>query len=512
MDARERGAFLIVVDPHLSETAAKADLWLQLRPGTDTALALSMLHVIIRNEWFDRQFVENWTTGFDRLDDHVAACTPEWGERITRVPREHIVQAARVYARTAPACISRCVALDVAHDSLQACRSLSLLAAVTGNIGVPGGNILVSSRGEISQNTHDFIGNHFISEALLHLRRGYDRFPFLCSKLAPVPSAHMPSLWETIRTGEPYPVKAALIFGSNAVVSYTHSQRVREAMAQLEFIVVADLFMTPTGELADIVLPASSWLERNNVISSFQSSYTHTLAQQKVTTYSQARSDVDIVLDLARRLGLEDRFWSDEEALYDYLLGPTGLTFRAFVEKKRLFAPLRFRQYERTGFKTPSGKVELYSSIMDTHGCAPLPRYVEPFHSPDRKPDLAEEYPLIMTSGRRPFFRHTENRQNPLLREQCPCAPIRIHPRTAESLGIADGDPVVVETPTGTAMAVAELTEGLAPDVVQTMPGWSHEQNVNNMIPWDDYAEGIGTVSMHGFMCRVKKVEVCDDI
>ena len=195
-----------------------------------------------------------------------------------------------MYATARPACISRCVALDVPHDSLQACRAVSLLAAITGNIGLPGGNVLVSSRGEISQNTHDFIGNHLIPEEVLHLRRGYERFPFLCSKLSPVPSAHMPSLWETMATGRPYPIKAALIFGSNAVVSYSNTQRVREALAQLEFLVVADLFLTPTGQLADLILPASSWLERDNVISSFQCSYTHTIAQQKAAVLPEARS------------------------------------------------------------------------------------------------------------------------------------------------------------------------------------------------------------------------------
>ena len=130
----------------------------------------------------------------------------------------------------------------------------------------------------------------------------------------------MPTLWETILTGEPYPVKAALIFGSNAAVSYSNSARVNDALEKLEFLVAADLFMTPTAEMADIVLPASSWLERNNIISSFQTSSTHTIAQQKVVSLPEARSDVDIVIDLAHRLGLGDKFWTDETAMYDALL------------------------------------------------------------------------------------------------------------------------------------------------------------------------------------------------
>jgi len=505
MDARERGARLIVVDPHLSETAAKADVWLQLRPGTDTALGLTLLNVIIENGWYDADFVENWTVGFDQLKEHVATCTPKWGESVTRVPHGQIIKAAEMYARTSPAAIYRCLAVDLDHESIQACRAVSLLAAVTGNIDVPGGNVLVSSRGEISQNTHDFIGVRFLPEKDLPLRRGYDRFPLLCTELCPVPNAHMPTLWETIATGDPYPVKAAVIFGANGAVSYSNSARVNEALACLDFLVVADLFLTPTAQMADIVLPASSWLERNNIISSFQSSYTYTIAQQKAAVLPEARSDVDIVIDLAHRLGLGDKFWPDETALFDHLLAPTGNTLAQFIQKKRLYAPLKYYRYRENGFKTPSGKVELYSSILAKHSCEPLPTYTEPFQSPLNTPELAKDYPLIMTSGRRPFFRHTENRQNPLLREQCPSAPVRIHPDTAAGLGIAEGDCVLIETPLGTAEATAELTQGLHPDVVQTMPGWEGKENVNNLIPWGRFARGIGTVSMHSTMCRIRK-------
>ena len=507
MDARERGACLIVVDPHFSETAAKADLWLQPRPETDTALGLAMIHVIINSGRYDKNFVENWTTGFRRLKEHVKECTPEWGERITRVPAQQIEKAAEIYAGTNPACIARCLSVDLDHDSLQACRVLSILATITGNIDIPGGNILVSSRGEISQNTHEFIGNHLLPKEDVPLRRGYEQFPFLCTDLCSVPTAHMPTLWDTIVTGEPYPVKAAIIFGSNAAVSYSNSGRVQEALGTLDFLAVADLFLTPTAKRADVVLPASSWLERNNVISSFQTAYTHTIAQQKAVSLPDARSDVDIVIDLAKRLGLGDKFWENETAMYDKLLEPTGFTLSEFIEKKRLHAPLEYYRYQKNGFKTPSGKVEIYSSIFEKNGCDPLPTYTEPFQSPQKTPEMTKAYPLIMTSARRPFFRHTENRQNPLLREQCRFSPVRIHPETAEKLDIRDGDSVVIETPTGKCRAIAELTEGLHPDVIQTMPGWPGEENVNNLIPWNEFAKGIGTVSMHSIMCRVTRDE-----
>ena len=507
MDARQRGAELIVVDPYLSETAAKADLWLQLRPGTDTGLALAMLNVIIGEGFHDRAFVDSWTIGFDRLKEHVREYTPEWGEAVTRVPAALIRQAARIYANTRPSAIYRCVSLDTVHDSIQACRAVSILAAVTGNIGVPGGNVTVSQRGETSQNSHTFIGDDLLPTDKIPLRRGFDEFPLLCDKLSPVPTAHMPTLWETIATDKPYPVKAALIFGSNALISYSNTPGVEEAMEKLEFIAVCDLFMTPTAAMADIVLPASSWLERDNLISSFQVCPTYTIAQQKAVEVAEARSDVDIVCDLARKLGLATHFWNDAGELYDLLIKPTGLTFEEFKRKKRIFSPFVYRQYEKKGFNTPSGKVELYSSLLQKNHCAPLPAYTATFESlSDNTPGQATECPYILTTGwRQPVYRHTENRENPLLREIAPRPGILIHPDTAAKLDISEGDPVTVETQTGSATLFAVLTLGIHPDVVQATPGWRGKANINRVIPWNRFAEGIGSVPMRGVLCRLKK-------
>lgn len=508
MDARERGAALIVVDPYLSETAAKADIWLQLKPGTDTALALSMQHVIITEDLYDHNFIDKWTQGFDKLQDHIKKFTPQWGESVTGVKASLIIAAARLYARTKPASITRCVALDMVHDSIQACRAVSLLAALTSNIGIPGGNILVSSRGDISQNSLDFIAHDLIPPEDLPLRRGYDEFPLLCGLLSPVPSAHMPTLWETIATEKPYPVKAAVIFGSNALVSYSNTHRVKEAMDNLDYIVVADMFMTPTAQMADLFLPVCSWLERDNVISSYQASPDLTYVQQKaVEPVGESKSDVDIICDLAQRLGLGQHFWQDSQAAYDYIIKPTGLTFQEFKKQKRIYSPIVFRQYEESGFKTPSGKIELYSSILEGYNLPPLPTYTEPKNDNGGEGGSAvEAYPLILTTGARvPVFRHTENRENPLLREICPSSKILIHPTTARKYEFLEGDEVIIETSTGAAKALACVTEGIRPEVVQVIPGWQGVENINRVIPWGHYSEGIGSVPMRGLQCRIRK-------
>ena len=201
-----------------------------------------------------------------------------------------------------------------------------------------------------------------------------------------------------------------------------------------------------------------------------------------------------------------EHFWSDAGELYDSLIKPAGLTFEEFKAKKRIFAPFVYRLYEKNGFNTPSGKVELYSSLLEKNRCAPLPVYTETFASPAGAAEPTAEYPLILTTGwRQPVYRHTENRENPLLREIAPRPGLLIHPDTATRLGIAEGDPVIVETETGSAELFAVFTLGIHPDVIQAMPGWRGKANINRVIPWDRFAEGIGSVPMRGILCRIRK-------
>jgi len=504
MDARERGARLIVIDPRRSETASKADSWIRIRPGKDTDLALGLIHVVIEENLYDARFVEEWTSGFDELRAHVAGRTPELTERLTGVSAAVVRETARTYAAAKPSCIFRCVTVDQTIDSVQTCRALSILMAITGNIDIPGGNVLVSSRGERTQNSHEFILAGNLPPEVQKERRGWDRFPLLCGELSSVPSAHMPTLWETIATGEPYPVKAALIFGSNAAVSYTNAERVKQAMEKLEFIAVCDLFMTPTAEMADIVLPASSWLERDNVISSFQTSLEYTVIQQKCASIGESRSDVEIIGDLADRLGVGEFFWKDAEALYDYLLEPTGLTLKQAIAGRRLHAPLTYGRYRKAGFKTPSGKVELYATALEKKGCDPLPQ--GSVQTIPVVPPVDDAYPFQLSSGARSiFFRHTENRRNPWLIAQCPEPVVYINSDTARALGITEGDLVEVSTPTGSAWLRARLESGLDPDFVEAVPGWEGRGNINRALGWEEFAEGIGTVPMRGIKCMIRK-------
>lgn len=507
METRQRGAALIVVDPYLSEIAAKADIWLQIRPDTDMALALGMIHIIIKEKLYDESFINQWTIGFDKLCESIDDYTPEWTAEKTGVDKDLLLKATRVYAKCKASALCRSMALDQVHDSLQVCRATSILISITGHVGKPGCNVVGSSRGEISQNSFDFIRDDQIPEEIQKLRCGYEAFPFLTQRPCTIPSAHMPTFWQQVVSGKPYKIPCAMIFGSNAIVSYTNSNVIEEALGKLEFLAVADMYITPTAKYADIIFPVSTWLERENILSNFQTDNTHTFFQQPVTNTPNTKNDIEIVYELAKRLGFEEKFWKTPEELYDYLLSTTGLTYRECLKKRRLYAPLQYEEYKNKGFKTPSGKIEIYSSVLEEKGCDPIPQYTPPFQSIQDTPEIAEKYPLIMTTGRHEnAYRISENRQNPYLRELAPKPWLEINAFTAKSLSILDGQKVLIESETGSAYAYARYTEGIREDVVMSISGWWDEYNVNKTVPWCGYSQGIGSVACRGYLCRVSPV------
>ncbi len=508
----KKGTKLIVIDPRLTETAQKADLWLQVRPGTDDALALSMLNVIINEDLYDREFVEKWTVGFHRLAARVKECSPEWAEKITWVPSEKIRQAARMFAENKPGALEWGVALEQTPACLQTVRAISLLPGITGNIDVPGGCILGM---HIFREANDFRKN--LSAKIKDKRMGAENFRILCGRYASDPSAHIPTLFNAMRTGEPYPVKAFLIFGNNGLISYANTRQVYETMMSLDFISVMDIYMTPTAEMADIVLPAATWLEVDQVVGMPFVAGNYILAQQKVVSMWECRQDEEVFIDLIRRLDLEIGKESLEE-ICDQQLKGLGITFKDLKAKGVICADVEYRKYEKLGFNTPSGKVELYSSIMEKEGYDPLPYYEEPPESPVSTPEITKEYPLILiTGGRSQYYFHTEYRQIPSLRKKAPDPRVDIHPLTAEKADIGKGDWVWIETARGRIRQKARITEGIDPRVVNVDHGWwfpeedgpeygmwKSNANVltNNQPPYDP---AMGTYQLRAMLCKVYK-------
>jgi anaerobic selenocysteine-containing dehydrogenase len=509
MAARKRGAKLIVVDPVQSNIAAKADLWLPVRPGSDVALAMGMMHVIIGEGLYNKDYVERYCIGFEDLAKRVLDYTPKKVAEITWVEEKLIVEAARLYANSTPACTEVAATLDEVIDPIQLSRAVAILGCITGNVDVEGGNIFPHSAGQVSIDTNAFIMPDSVPAELRTKRLGGDAYPLL-SKNLPVnyPMAHWPTILDAILTGKPYPVRAILEIGGNPWLSIANSKRAHEALRKVEFLAVADLFLSKTAQMADVVLPASSWLEQNGLADSSQATYVPLRSRQKLASVGESVSDIEIMIRLARKLNLPE-FWNSEEEYLDSLLKPLNVTFAELrAAGGTVDSPMSYGKHLREGFNTPSGKIELYSGRLKEWGYDPLPFYREPHESPYSTPELAKEYPFVMTTGRRvSTYFHTGLRNIPALRDVKPVPLLDINLSTAESLGIRDGEPVVVETPYGQISLTASLTEGIHPRVVGVPHGWADNSNDNLLMNNQVCSVGIGTTPLRGTLCRVRSVK-----
>jgi len=518
---KEGRAKLIVIDPRRTEIAKRADYWLPLRPGTDDALALGMLHVIINEKLYDIDFVKKWCIGFEQLAERVQAYDPERVAGITWIPAEDIKAVARQYAGAASAVLYHRVAVEHHANAIQTLRAFAILIAITGNIDVKGGNV-------IPHYPSGFIGRRELTypreirkPEIEKLRIGIERFPLSAGPDSFIPRVRTPDLMRAILEEKPYPIKAMIAF-NNPIATTPNLGLVWKALKKLDFLVVVDLFMTPTAELADVVLPTATWLERNDIA---DSAYTNFIAARKqvIKPVGECMDDKEIVVKIAERMGRAHMIpWKTTEELLDMRLKPMGIDFEAFKRRSLMVDPLRYHKYEKNGFNTPSGKVEIYSEKLKKFGYDPLPYYRENPFTPVQSPELYKEYPLILITGQRHIaFYHSENRQIAKLRKLCPDPVIEIHPQQAETLGIISGDWVWIEAPqmSGKIKQKALVTENIHPAVVATQHGWwfpeqpapEHgifESNINVIMADEVECDPIcGAVPIRGTLCRLRKVE-----
>jgi anaerobic selenocysteine-containing dehydrogenase len=510
---RRSGIKSIVIDPRRTKVAAGADHWLQIRPGTDDALAMGMLNVIITEDLYDKDFVSNWTIGFDDLRKRVADYPLERVAGITWITAEDIRAAARTYATTKPACIQWGVSIDQNISNFQTGRAVLCLSAITGNLDAPGGDVFWVSPtnvvGQVPRLNPSLLGPDIAPE-IKAKKIGAGKYPVISQ-------VHPHDFFEAVLSEKPYPIKALFNMGGNILVNTSYSEKMIPALKKLDFIVATELFMTPTTQLADIVLPAASWLEQDDIVDMHIAWCV--LVRQKVATIGECRDDKQIMIDLAHRMGMQEAFpWNTVREYCDWVLKDSGVTFEEFKKTGIIKGEMRYRKYEKEGFATPSGKVELSSSLVEAMGFDPLPYYVEPPESPYSTPETYKDYPLIMTTGARTeAYFHSEGRQISSLRRLVPDPLMEIHPETAKPLGISDGDWVWIESPRGGKIKMkASVTDGILPGVVSAPHGWwfpeksppdygFKESNTNMLtygIPYDPHT---GSESWRSFLCKVYK-------
>jgi len=509
MAAISKGAKLVVIDPRESSLTKRAALWIRPRPGSDLALALGMINVAVNEGLFDKDFVANWTVGFDELRAHIQDYSPERVEEITWVPAEVIRQAARFYTANSPAAIEVGNALENNANSFQAQRALFILEAISGNIGVPGGKIQWSNPPLLSRGSPALALQDNIPTERRDRRFGAEH-------MAPFVKYALPqSLIKSVLEEAPYRARVAYVQGGNLLSTWSNAQETFDALKKLDFIAVADVFMTPTAELADIVLPVATYLEFDSISQSSEFPYVAQV-QQQVVEAGERWSDCRILNELGKKLGLGQYFWSDEHEFLNELLKPAGLTFDEFRQVGPLSGFQQYRHYQANGFNTPSGKVELHSSNLKQWGFDPLPIYHELPETPYSEPELAKEYPLIFTNWKPGVFRHSNLRQVSSLRGAHHEPIVNINPETANKLGIKDGDWVYVETKRGRMKHKAGLTDSLDPRVVVIEHGWWYpEQGIADLHGWKEsnaniltdnkppYSPEMATPTLRGILCKV---------
>ncbi|MEJ2099915.1 MAG: molybdopterin-dependent oxidoreductase [Desulfobacterales bacterium] len=509
----DKGAKLIAVDPRLTRIAARADVWLQLRPGTDAALALGMLNVIVHEELYDKDFVANhvhrWEPFVKRIDEYPLQKV----EEITWVPGEKIKEAARLFATTKPAAVQWGVAIEQQINCADNDRLLMALMGLTGNIDVAGGQVLFQA--PKIRNVGYFGAHRMLPDEQRAKRLGGDRFR-LAGNFAII---NPKCVWDAILEEKPYPVKMLFLISSNPVLTRANAREVYRALEKVEFMAVSDFFITPTAELADIVLPAATWLEMD-YIADFWKRHGYILPRRKVVQVGECRSDHEMLNDLAHRVGQSEYWWDDFEQALDWILEPMGISWQDFKKMDYIRGEVVHQNYKLKGFSTPSRKFELYSTLLERWGYDPLPQYREPAESPYSTPELLKEYPYILITGKRlPGFFHTENRQIPWLRELHREPTVEIHPETAKKEGIKDGDWVFIESARGKVKQKAKVFAGLDPRVVSAEHAWWFPEKKDPGHGWDESNiniltdnayktcdPAVGATSVRTLLCKIYPV------
>jgi len=508
-----QGAKLIVIDPRLTYTSSRADIWLQLRPGTDAALALGMLNVIIDEGLYDKEFVEKYTHGWDKFVERVNQYPVEKVAEVTWVPADKIREAARLFAKTKPATIQWGISIEQNINCIDSDRLLIDLLAITGNLDVKGGSaFFVPPKGQtISQFTY-----HKELSPEQNAKYIAGDAHKLCHMIGLVPENYV---YNAVLTGKPYPVRAILLQASNPVVTRPNAKMVYKALSQVEFLSVADFFLTPTAELADIFLPAATWLEADYT-GGFFFRWGYLWPRKKIVQIGECKSDFEIWNELGRRMGQKQ--WAENYiGDLDQILAPGGVTWADVRDKPYLRGEVKYRKYLERGFSTPTRKVELYCTTFEKWGYDPLPTYKEVPESPVSKPELAKEYPYILITGpRSPVFFHSEHRMIPWLRECHPDPMIDIHPDTAKKHGIKEGDWVYIETPRGRIKQRARMLPGMHPQVVCIQHGWWFPEIKTPDHGWDQSNSNIltdndpktldiafGASNLRTLMCKIYPVK-----
>ena len=489
-EAKKNKAKLLVIDPRRTSIASQADQWIKPKPGSDGFLALALIKTIIEEHLYDEDFVDNWTIGFSELIKLVDGYSYNELSETTWIPVEIYKRFARTYATTKPAAIQTGNPIDQTRNAFHTARLISILRAISGNLDVPGGETMNTGfllrylKDTPDKSTKPMIGERYVVAAKEHISPSQDTL-------------------KAALTGKPYPIKASIMFGTNPLLTYTDTKKTYQAFKKLDLIVTIEFFKSTTAQYSDIILPAAANHEYEDL--SPRSGHINT-RPKIVEPPDECRSDIQWINLLAEELSVGDLFWDNEEEVYDYVLEPTGWTYRRLVEEGTLWVPQRYRKYETEGFRTPSGKVEIYSETLKEMSISPLPRI-------SYQAEPTSEYPLLMTTGKDHYSYHSSWRQLPSLRKMSSEPYIELNPETCAKYGLKKGELARIETQRGSIVQRVKLNPDLDPRIVYAAFAWWYPEkadawrrsNLNMLTDWDTpLCEAMGAPTFRGVSCRVK--------
>jgi len=515
--AAEEGAEIIVIDPRRTKSAElPGSQWIQIRPGSDGALALGLCHILIRDGVYDKAFVDTWTVGFDEFNAYVRAFTPGHVAALTGIAEDIVEDLAERIVDAEGASYIMYTGLEYTKSGVQNIRAVMVLWALAGQLDVEGGRCFLGQGRSFPLATSGQLASPGLEASI-----GKDQFPVYAHYCGGEPHASL--LPRAIVEEDPYAIRALLVLGASLQTAWPNPGLWRRALEKLDFLVSIDLQLTRDAAYADLVLPATTGFE--------QASYCYygnaiRYREQLIPPVGQARPSYQILAELADRLGYGHLYPQHPEALLGYILSASDYTVADLMKAERHVlavpsAPMQYRKWEQgllradgqPGFETPSGKFEIASSVLAQYGYDPLPAYEESDETPVSKPELARRFPLILGTG--PFKPDMKSclRAVPSFIERYPHPNLEIHPSDAAARGIESGDAVIIKTVRGKVTMRANVTDIIMAGFVYAPVGgggplgteaWQ-QANVNFLTDDRQFDEISGFPVFKTLLCQVKK-------
>ncbi len=471
MDAMEQGCQLSVIDIRANVSATKANRYLQIRPGTDYAFNLSVIHELLSKRLYDKKFVNRYMEGVKELEEFVKPYTPEWAENETGIEAFQIRQFVKDLADAAPAVIWHPGWMAARYtNSFYVCRTIYIINALLGTYGAKGGLPFVSKPGDVGRKG---------------LKKFMDLYPKPQDKRADGVGWKYPHfqegpglahlLYEAIETEDPYPVKAYIAYRHDPLMGYPEPERLLKKFEKLDLLVSVTFSWSDTAWNSDVVLPLSPYLERESIIVTKNALKPQFFVRQRaVEPRYDTRADWEIVAGLAKRMGLDELAFDNVEDLWNFQLEGTGVTVEDFAATGMV--PLAdkpvYLDFDDYKFKTESGKIEIISKKLEDNGLASL----LPYKSPETPPEGS----FRLTFGRCALHTQGHTVNNPMLHDQMPENVLWINKDAADKLDIGDGDRVDVSQDGYTESITAKVTDMIHPEAVFVIHGFGHRLAVES--------------------------------